>query len=106
MSITLNGAAVETAADRPTWSIARSGDARRPGVAVAVNGEVVPRRPHGPRGRRRRRRRRGRDGGAGRMSRLVIAGETLASRLFLGTGGLPQPVLLRAGARGRAARRW
>ena len=40
------------------------------------------------------------------MSTLVIAGETLRSRLFLGTGGLPRPDLLRAGARGGASRRW
>jgi len=39
------------------------------------------------------------------MSTLVIAGETLSSRLFLGTGGLPRPDLVRPAVRQIVERR-
>ncbi len=67
---------------------ARLGDPPPPGIAVAVNGVVVPRATWPGIVLADGDRRRGRDGGAGRMSALVIAGVELSSRLLLGTGGL------------------
>ena len=76
---------------------------RRPegrGVAVAVDGEVVPRGAWRDRARRRGPGRgRGRRPGRLRMTEpLVIAGRELRSRLILGTGGFTSHELLARGA--------
>jgi hypothetical protein len=108
MTITCNGEPVRTEARAIADLLhERLGDPRPPGVAVAGQRRGgAARRVGRAAARRRRCRREVVNGGAGRMTGLVIAGETLSSRLFLGTGGLPNVRARRPGARRGGARPW